>query len=46
MNVHTIVTFLSKLYFTVKGDDDILKICIVNMVMLNYIMLKFATVKG
>ena len=46
MNVHTIATSLSQTYFTVKGDDNILKTCIVNMVMLNYIILKFITVKG
>ena len=44
MDVHTIATSLSVPYFTVKGDDNILKTCIVSMVMLNYILLNCMTI--
>ena len=44
MDVHTIATFLSEHYFTVKDDDNILNTCIVGMVMLNYKMLYYVTI--
>ena len=44
MDVHTIATFLSEHYFTVKDDDNILNTCIVGMVMLNYKLLYYVTI--
>lgn len=44
MDVHTIATFHTEHYFTVKGDDIILNTCIVNMIMLNYILLNSTTI--
>ena len=44
MDVHTIATFLSEHYFTVKDDDNILNTCIVGMVMLNCKLLYYVTI--
>ena len=45
MDVHAIATFLSEHYFTVKDDDNILKTCIVNMVMINYTIFNYVTIR-